>query len=255
MSKTYPAIVSGLSLCAIVTGASLLGGCGAKDAGTPAAEVPVKTETPAAPVEAPAAPDFSATLQKISACEDMFAWYSVREAYLAGTERGAEVDAALAAKEAELVVKTPAKALHETLDLVAFDWKLEGSDSAEGKPENFNMRWLFHVKAPIVLPADEDIQLVLRGWPDKAHQNYLEGIGQADNKYFEISFWLKPRIVESEAGSYYLVERKTYKEVPNVPYRMHTFFSQLKKKEDGGWGFVARFGASIDMGWFADTGK
>ena len=253
MIEKHPSMCSGLLLGALLACTGSLAGCAPKTSSAPAPEVPAAVEKPVAPAvaETPPAPDLSATLQKAAACEDLFSWYGVREQYLAGAARGAEVDAALSAKEAELLAKTPAKAFNDSLEVVAFDWKLAGSGSSEGKKENFNARWLFRKKGPIALPAGDDVQLILRGWPDKAHQHYLEGVGQADNKYVELTFWLKPPLSEIEAGAYFLVERKTYRPLPNVPYRMHTFFSQMKKKEDGSWGYVGRFGELADFGWFA----
>lgn len=241
---------------ALLSAGLVLAGCGAKT-GESAPEAPKKVEAPApaAPVAAPAAPDLATSLQNVASAQDFFSWYSARESYLSGAARSPEVDAALAAKETELLAKTPARAFNDALELVAFDWKLEGENSAEGKKENFTGRWLLHKKGPVTLGADEEVQLILRGWPDKSHQNYLEGVGQADNKYFELSFSLKPRLADVENGAYFLVERKTYKQLPNVPYRMHTFFSQLKKKDDGSLAYVGRFGESADLGWMADTGQ
>lgn len=257
MIEKHPSMCSGLLLGALLACTGSLAGCGAKTSSAPAPEVPAAVEKPVASAvaEAPPAPDLSATLQKVAACEDLFSWYGVREEYLAGAARGAEVDAALSAKEAELLAKTPAKAFNDSLEVVAFDWKLDGEGSAEGKKEDFVIRWLFHKKGQVDLPVDEEVQLILRGGPDKAHLHYLEGLGQADKNYFELSFWLKPRLSEVEAGAYFLVERKTYRPLPNVPYRMHTFFSQMKKKEDGSWGYLGRFGEPADLGWLADVGQ
>lgn len=247
-----------ICVCAIAFAGLVLVGCGAESGekspvSEKVAEMPAQA-TPKA-MEAPVAPDFSVSLQQIAAAEDFFGWFAAREAYLAGTARSPEVDAALQAKETELQAKSPARPINDSLDIVAFDWKLDGANSSEGKKENFSTRWIIHKKAAIELPEGDEVQLILRGWPDKSHQNYLEGVGQADNKYFELSFWLKPTLSEIEPGSYFLVERKTYKQIPNVPYRMHTFFSQLKKKEDGNWSYVGRYGVLIDLGWFADTGQ
>lgn len=242
---------------ALLLAGLLLAGCGAKSGeSTPTPRDAVEVPAPTAPaVATPSPTDFTALLQQVASASDLFSWYSARESYLSAAARSPEVDAALAAKETELLAKSPARAFNDALELLAFDWKLDGDNSAEGKKENFTGRWLFHKKGPVTLAADEEVQLILRGWPDKAHQNYLEGVGQADNKYFELSFSLKPRLADVENGAYFLVERKTYKQLPNVPYRMHTFFSQMKKKEDGSWGYVGRFGESADLGWVADAGK
>lgn len=242
-----------LFLCpgALICAAVVLAGCGAKT-GEPAPATP-EVETSAPVAEKPAA-DFSATLAKVAVSEDMFSWYAVRQEYLAGTERSPEVDNALTAKETELLAKVPARPINDALDLVAFNWKLDGTASAEGQKETFAIKWLFKKKQAIQFPAGEDVQLILRGWPDKAHQHYLEGVGQADNKYFEVSYGLKPKLAEWKEGDYQLVEQKTYTKLPNVPYRVHTFFSQLKKNDEGKWVYVGPFGQRPDLGWFADLG-
>lgn len=236
----------------IVTVGIILSACGAKT-GDPMSAAPVM-EAQAPVAEKAAAPDFSAVLTKVAASEDMFAWYAARQAYLSGTERNPEVDSTLAAKETELLAKSPARPINDALELVAFNWKLDGKDSAEGQKETFAVTWLFKKKQAIQFPEGEDVQLILRGWPDKAHQHYLEGVGQADNKYFEVSYGLKPKLTEWKEGDYQLVEQKTYTKLPNVPYRMHTFFSQLKKNDEGKWVYVGPFGKRPDLGWFADLG-
>lgn len=241
-------LCSGALMCAGV----VLVGCGAKS-GEPVPSAPA-VETPAPVAEKPSAPDFSVTLAKVAASEDMFAWYTAREEYLSGKERSAEVETALSAKEAELLAKSPARPLNDALDLVAFNWKLDGTASAEGQKETFAVTWLFKKKQAIQFPAGEDVQLILRGWPDKAHQHYLEGVGQADNKYFELSYGLKPKLAQWKDGDYQIVEQKTYKKLPNVPYRVHTFFSQLKKNDEGKWVYVGPYGQRPDLGWFADLG-
>ena len=249
LSFRKPFLCTGLAL----TAAILFSACGAKS-GDPATNTPA-VETPAPIAEKPAAPDFSATLAKVTTSEDMFAWYAARQEYLSGAERSPEVDSALSAKEAELLAKVPARPINDALDLVAFNWKLDGTVSAEGQKETFAVTWLFKKKQAIQLPEGEDVRLIIRGWPDKAHQHYLEGVGQADNKYFELSYGLKPNLAQWKDGEYQIVEQKTYKKLPNVPYRVHTFFSQLKKNDEGKWVYVGPFGQRPDLGWFADLGQ
>ena len=237
---------------ALAAVAIVLSGCGAKT-GEPAPAAPA-IESPAPAAEKPTAPDFTATLAKVAASEDMIAWYTVRQEYMSGAERSPEVDSALSAKEAELLAKVPVRPINDALDLVAFNWKLDGTASAEGQKETFAVTWMFKKKQAIQFPAGEDVQLILRGWPDKAHQHYLEGVGQADNKYFELSYGLKPKLAEWKEGEYQIVEQKTYKKLPNVPFRIHTFFSQLKKNDEGKWVYVGPYGQRPDLGWFADLG-
>ncbi len=254
MKSTFLVPLRTLTLSAgfALTATILLSACGAKSGGSAPAAPPV--EAPAQVAEQPAAPDFSATLAKIAAAEDMLAWYAVRQEYNGGSERSPEVDAALSAKESELLAKAPARAINDALDLVAFNWKLDGTTSAEGQKETFAVTWLFKKKQAIQFSEGEDVQLILRGWPDKAHQHYLEGVGQADNKYFELSYGLKPKLAQWKEGDYQIVEQKTYKKLPNVPYRVHTFFSQLKKNDEGKWVYVGPYGQRPDLGWFADLG-
>lgn len=242
-----PILCTGLAL----TAAILLSACGAKPS-DPAPAV----ETPAPVAETPAAPDFSATLAKVAASEDMFAWYSVRQEYLAGTGRSPEVDAALSAKEAELLAKTPARLVNDALEIVAFKWKLDGKASAEGKLENFSASWLFRAKQDIQLPAGVDVKLVLRGWPDKVHRHYLTEAGRKEDRYFETTYDFTPPLGEWKAGNYYLLERRVKAAIPNVPYRIHTIYSQVKKNEDGtGGGYAGPYAELTDLGWFADLGQ
>jgi predicted small lipoprotein YifL len=254
MVKIHNSVLSGLVLSAMLATTIALAGCGAKGADAPTPETPPKVETPAP--AAPAALDVSAVLQKVSGSEDLFSWHTAREAYLAGTARDAEVDTALSAKEAELRTKTPGWPVNDALEILAFDWKFDGGESSEGKPANFTAKWLFHAKQDIQLPADVAVKLVLRGWPDKAHRHYLTEAGRKEDRYFETTYDFTPPLGEWKAGNYYLVERRVKASLPNVPYRIHTVYSQVKKKEDGtSGGYAGPYAALTDLGWFADLGR
>jgi len=204
-----------------------------------------------APEPAPTATlDAPALLARLAAADTMLAWYDVQAAYQAQGGGIPEVDAALAAREAELLAKTPALLISEELDLIAVNWKLDGIESAEGKEEAFLVTWLFRPKKDIVQEAGHDVRLVLRGWFDKAHQQYFA----ADEKYFQLTYTLKPPVADWEAGSYQLVKQKTYRKVPNIPYRLHTFFTKVRKTEEGDWVPQGRYGQIADSGWKADLG-
>lgn len=253
MVKKHQFVCAGIVLAAIVTATGVLSGCGAKESGTPATETSPKSEAQAP--AAPAALDLPTVLQKVSGSADLFSWYAARDAYLAGTARGAEVDAALSAKEAELRAKTPGWPVNDALEILAFNWKLDGGASAEGKLANFTATWLFHAKQDIQLPADVVVKLVLRGWPDKAHRHYLTEAGRKEDRYFETTYDFTPPLGEWKAGNYYLVERRVKASIPNVPYRIHTIYSQVKKKEDGTSAGAGPYAELTDLGWFADSGK
>ena len=182
--------------------------------------------------EAPVAPalDVSAVLKDIADSKTLLDWYQTRLAYEATASKNAEIDAALEAREKEL----------------------SGNDiSEEGRLGKFRVAWLFRVKDSITVEGGQDIKLVLRGWIDKAHQEYFED----DKRFVEFTYDLVPPLTSGEPGSYYLVDRTTYTEIPNVPYRLHTFFSISKKSDDGKWAYVGPYGKPVDSGWYADAGE
>jgi len=245
-------------------GVLVLSGCGKKTTepdspkdnaeGAPAAVAPAPTEM-SEPAETPTpqpeeALDVPALLDKIANAKDMLQWYGIRTAYLASGSKNQEVDAALAARETALLSDTPVLPISEDLDLIAIDWKLDGSASSEGKEETFDVTWLFRPNEKIVQEADRDMRLVLRGWFDKAHQHYFK----PDEKYFQLTYTLVQPVSEWDAGSYQLVTQKTYRKLPNLPYRMHTFFTKVRKTEEGDWAPDGRYGEIADAGWKADLG-
>ena len=210
----------------------------------------MEVKTPEAPV-APAL-DVSAVLKDIANSKSLLDWYQIRVAYEAHESQNAEIDAALDAREQELAPASNPKAMSDSLDLIDLSWQLAGDDtSEEGRLGKFRVTWLFRVKAPITVEPDQAIRLVLRGWIDKAHREHFEG----DKQFVEFTYDLVPPLTSSKAGSYYLVERTTYTEIPNVPYRLHTFFSISTKSDDGKWTYVGPYGKPVDSGWFADAGE
>lgn len=240
----------------LALGLVLVPGCGDATKPAPATQAgdTVKETAEAKPADsgAPAAApeqslDVPALLAGISGAKDMFAWYAARETYKAGETANAGIDAALKARESELLAEVPAVPISADLDLVGLDWKLDGTESAEGQKDSFFVTWLFRVNKDIVLEGDHDLKLVLRGWFDKAHQHYFD----KDQQHFQLTYSLTPPVTEWKAGTYQRVSRKTYKQVPNVPYRLHTIFSETTAAGD----YVSRYGEFADSGWFADIGK
>lgn len=49
--------------------------------------------------------------------------------------------------------------------------------------------------------------------------------------------------------------KKTYRPVPNVPYRMFTSFSEQEKQEDETWQYVGQFGDRVESEWHVDLGE
>lgn len=218
-----------------------------------ASEAPSEATAPPIQAQEPAkspALDVPSLVARINGAEDMIDWHAQRAAYLAQADRDSEVDAALATREAALLAQSPALPISEELELVALDWALDGESSAEGKDENFRATWLFKVKKKIELEEGVDVRLILRGWFDKAHQHYFG----PDDKYFQLTYKLVPPISDWEAGSYHLVALKTYRKVPNLPYRLHTFLEKVRQTEDGGLTPGGRHGEIADSGWRADLG-
>lgn len=248
---------SGFALLTLsLAGTLLVAGC----TKAPQSETPAQgdqTATPAVttPVAAEPAVDSSALLKQIEGCADMLAWHAVQSEYLAGTGRDAAVDTALAAKEQELLAKTPGWSVNDALQIVAFNWDLDGEVSSEGKAENFTATWLFKAKQDVQLAPGIEVKQVLRGWPDASHRHYLKEAGRKEERYFEFTYDFTPALGEWKAGNYYRIERKIKSKLPNVPYRIHTVYSQVKKNEDGTTSFAGPYAELTDLGWFADLGN
>lgn len=243
---------------AAVVAIGVLSGCG----GSPQAKAPETSSAPASTpaVEAPApetpAPAAApASAESIAACTNMVEWYRVNAAYAESGASDPAVTAALAAKEAELLAAKPPVLVNDKLELVAFDWKLKGTKSAEGKAELFTASWLFRKTQDTALGADRAVFLVLRGWVDKAHQQYLKDAGIADGRYFEKTYEFDPGLDSWPVGKYTLITKEIKPALPNLPYRMHSIFPAKKKGEDGNWASDGKFAEALEMGWFADLGK
>lgn len=216
-----------------------------------ASAAPAATEVPEEPAAAPSA----ITTARIEASENMVDWYQLHAEYAATGTRDEALDSAFAAKETALLAKKPAMPVNDKLELVAFDWVLDGSDSAEGKNENFTAHWLFRKTQETALGPDRRVVLVLRGWVDKAHQDYLKSDKNPEGRYFEKTYSLDPGIDAWETGKYHLISKEIRPAIPNLPYRMQSIFPQMKKKDDDSWEGDGRFAELLDMGWYADLGE
>ena len=239
-----------------LTGTMLVTGCGKSTQ----PETPANGDNAQPPAAAPeiAAPavDSAVLLKRVEGCGDLFAWHAVRSEYLADTGRDAAVDTALAVKEQELLAKTPGWSVNDALQIVAFSWDLDGEAPPESEAENFTATWLFKAKQDIQLAPGIDVKFVLRGWPDPSHRHFLKEAGRKEDRYFEFTYDFTPPLDEWKAGSYYRIECKIKSKLPNVPYRIHTVYSQVKKNEDGtSGGFAGPYAELTDLGWFADLGN
>jgi hypothetical protein len=246
-----------VGLVALLTAAGTLCGCGPTPPNATKSAEAVVIKDSAVVADAPKAisKEDALTISKIEASKDMFEWYGLQTSYKEAQGDSEDVEAALAAKEAELLKKKPAVPVTDALKLVAFNWKLLGSASTEGKEEKFQAQWLFHKSGSITFAKDEDVTLVLRGWLDAAHMHYFPEDKGGDPRYFELNWSIRPSINNWSVGEYYLVTRETYNPVPNVPYRIHTFFAQVKKDEEGNWKSQGTYGEHLDLGWHADLGE
>lgn len=205
--------------------------------------------------EANMSTEATALLGDIEAAADIFEWYDVYTRARALEPRVAELDAALEKKRVTLMRGAPAIPISDAIELAGFKWKLQGAESSEGKFETFSASWLFHKKSEITFEKNEDVKLILRGWLDESHMHYFAPDKGGDPRYFEYNWSLRPSINQWETGEYHLVTRETYKQVPNVPYRIHTFFTSVKQDEAGDWKSQGAYGERLDLGWHADLGE
>lgn len=194
------------------------------------------------------------TVSKIQAADDIFAWHTLHSAYTQQGKTNQELDAAFAEKKKALLPEAKPIPLADGLELVAFDWELQGDKSVEGKKEDFTASWLFHKTKETGLGDDRVVLVVFRGWVDEAHQEYLKGSGSGDGRYFERTYTLDPGIDEWPVGEYTLVTRSVGP-LPNLPYRMHCKFPTRTKTADGTLAHAPDLAHEVDLGWFVDLGE
>ena len=112
------------------------------------------------------------------------------------------------------------------------------------------------MKKSVVVEENNDIWLVLRGWFDKSHRHYFEANQDyLQRGYFELTYSLDPPLAAWEPGSYQRVVRRSYKKLPNVPYRFQNYFNGVRKDERGNWVSTGRWGEFSEIGWRADLGE
>lgn len=209
-------------------------------------------ETPeAAPGEEMAAIDAPALVQEIEGAEDFFAWATARDTYQALGKALPEVEEALSTRETALLRDHPPIPVNEHLEIVEFDWAIDGESAGTAERETFRASWVFKVNEPIVLPDRHDVRLVLRCSFDASHQQYFE----EEKRDTELTFAINPPITTWEAGSYQSIEFTTYRKLPNIPYRIQTIFSLVKKDENDNWVYVERYGTAASHGWQASLGQ
>lgn len=195
-----------------------------------------------------------ALLESVQGAEDLLAWYALRADYNSSRTEDSALDSALQAKEVELREKATVYSLTDSLDLVAFEWNLQGEAPAVGGAAKFVASWLFYLNAPLNLEAMQSARVFLRGWPDGSHQHYLATEEKPDKRYFESNVAPVSGMETWKQGEYYLVTQESLPELPMIPYRMHTFVIKTAINEDGGWSGLGRIGESLDLGWHADLG-
>lgn len=192
----------------------------------------------------------------IAAANDFFKWFELRTKYRVTGERNEEIEAALANKEQELLEKEPAQAFNDSLEIVAFNWRLQNEDSDASNNATFLVSCLFHKTGAINFETDHRVLLYLRGIPDKSHVRHFKSETSRTDGFFGFYFTFDPSIDEWDKGEYYLMIYKTNRPVPNVPYRMQISFSKQEKQEDGTWQYAGRFGDRIGIpGWRVDLGE
>ena len=218
----------------------------------PAANTPATTASTGAPA---ILLDRAKLLADIAGARDMFAWYNAYTRCKGAGVTDPEVNSALSKAREALLKKKPAMAITDSLDLVAFDWKLDGTESVEGKNETFVVHWLYFKKGGIKLGEDQGLRLVVRGWLDKAFLHYYTPDQGQNPRYFEMTWKLNPNMDAWKTGEYHLVTQKTYRPIPNVPYRIYTYLAAVKKADDGVWRGKGTYGKSLDLGWHADLGQ
>ena len=192
-------------------------------------------------------------LSEIALADSLMKWFKIRTKYRETGEQNRHIEAALSKKEQELLENELAAPINDLLELVAFDWKMNGEEPRDDRRATFLVSWLFRTRGAIGFAPGHKVQLVLCGRPDRSHARHFMTETSRKKSYFEFTWDLLPSIVTWDKGEYYLVTKKTYRPVPNVPYRMTTFFSEVKKKEDGKWVYLGPYGARILIpGWRVD---
>ena len=73
--------------------------------------------------------------------------------------------------------------------------------------------------------------------------------------YFELYGALSPQSARGKKESIYLVTKKTYKLLPNIPYSMLTSFSESEKRVDGSWQYSSRFKERLNLSCYMDLGE
>lgn len=247
-----------LLTAAIAGTAALFPGCSPqpKEAAAPVkqAEAPAPAAAEATPAPKPEAPKpltAEALLERIAQCEKMVGWYRIRDEYRNSGLTSADIDAALMAKEKQLLAKNPPQAITDALELVDFEWTLLSTEGENGELTRNTATWLFKKKAAINLDEGNDVVLVLRGLPDKSHVEKFASERYRDQGFFEFTYDLDPGVQAWSTGEYHLVTKNTFPPVPKVPYRMVTVMSEVHRNDEGETRFANRFGERPQMGWFA----
>jgi hypothetical protein len=188
-----------------------------------------------------------ALLYEIASAEDFFQWYACREKYDDLEIQSAKLEAAFTEKEQMLLKNEPAKPLGESLELVAFDWEMQGTNPGAGNEATFNISWLFYKKAPIQTDGQK-LFLVLRGRVDGAHAKFLKVKPYGDN-IIEKTWTFEYSLEEWPENDYLLVTRST--KVPSIPYNMLTWL--IWDPTTGSNAGI--LGEQIKLGWYVDLGK
>lgn len=240
---------------------ALLAGCGGSGETEKQTAGEAETTAPAKAVKKANAHESDAehvglSVEGIALTDNFFDWLELRTKYREAGQRNVDIETALATKENELREKEPPKPITDALQLVAFDWKMQGEDPGPGKSTIFNISWLFYKKGAIHFEPNHETILLIHGRPDKSHARYLAVEGHPYSDFFHFQWVLKPPndLDAWEEGEYTLLTRRASKPVPNVPHRMETWLRGRRNNEDGSRTDLYRYGKLQDLGWYVDLG-
>lgn len=237
----------------------------AAETSKPAAPVEPAVAEPASPPEVKAEtpePSPASDMPKVTAqaneaklkSQGWFKWYEDRTTLKKSGKKDKKAEEALAETAKQLSLDSPPVPINDSVEFVAFDWKVDGDAPGDSGKVSYMASWLFHKNGDAKLESDHRVVLVLRGTPDPAHLPQLATSLPSGRTFFEFTYPVDPPIDTWEKGEYYLVTNKTIA-LPCIPYQMITIFSEQMKVKDGKWQYVAPYAEQVKLGWRADLGE
>jgi hypothetical protein len=196
----------------------------------------------------------AAFVSEVKACESLIEWHQLKMIAAEQNLQSTDIVTAISETKVKLLSLAEIHSVTDSLDLVAFDWNL-AETAGPITHATFIASWLFYKKGSVEFSPDRRVLLVLRGFATTMHKEYFENEVHREKGSFTFCWLLKPTIDEWEIGNYYLVTKRTYRPVPNIPYRLVTSFSKSKRnKDDNDWRFAGVFGEPLVLGWHVDQG-